>query len=126
MNAAQMNTVVILAAVSLASCGGNSGEVSSDFEAERAAAAVEAAAECSAKPHKVLVCHIPPGNPDNWHSICISENAVDTHVDHHGDTIGSSCEALEDPPGDEAPPEGDDDDGDGDTRTPPSNGDPDD
>ena len=36
---------------------------------------------------KVTICHIPPGNPDNAHTIRVSENAVDAHLDH-GDTLG--------------------------------------
>lgn len=36
---------------------------------------------------KVDVCHIPPGNPENAHTINISENAVQTHLDH-GDSLG--------------------------------------
>lgn len=31
---------------------------------------------------KVLVCHVPPGNPANEHTICISENAVSAHLAH--------------------------------------------
>lgn len=31
---------------------------------------------------KVLVCHVPPGNPSNEHTICISENAVAAHLSH--------------------------------------------
>ncbi len=37
---------------------------------------------------KVLVCHIPPGNPANAHTICIAQAAVGAHRKHHGDTIG--------------------------------------
>jgi len=37
---------------------------------------------------KVDVCHIPPGNPENVHTITISENAVDTHLEH-GDHLGA-------------------------------------
>jgi hypothetical protein len=37
---------------------------------------------------KVDVCHIPPGNPDNAHTITISENALDAHLDH-GDRVGA-------------------------------------
>jgi hypothetical protein len=40
---------------------------------------------------KVDVCHVPPGNPDNAHTITISENAVSAHLDH-GDRIGA-CES---------------------------------
>ena len=36
---------------------------------------------------KVTICHIPPGNPDNAHTIRVSENAVDAHL-AHGDTLG--------------------------------------
>jgi hypothetical protein len=47
-------------------------------------------------PKKVLICHIPPGNPANAHDICVSENAVATHQAQHGDTIGA-C-AAQPPP----------------------------
>ena len=39
------------------------------------------------KGHKVVICHVPPGNPDNAHTIEVSENAVDAHL-AHGDTLG--------------------------------------
>jgi hypothetical protein len=39
------------------------------------------------KNEKVTICHIPPGNPDNAHTIRVSENAVDAHL-AHGDTLG--------------------------------------
>ena len=35
---------------------------------------------------KVLICHIPPGNPDNAHIISVSVNAVPAHV-AHGDPV---------------------------------------
>lgn len=38
---------------------------------------------------KVLVCHIPPGNPANAHSICVGQPAVKAHVEHHGDGLGA-------------------------------------
>jgi len=31
---------------------------------------------------KLDVCHIPPGNPENYHTIRISENALDAHLAH--------------------------------------------
>lgn len=42
--------------------------------------------------NKVLVCHRPPGNPNNSNTICISKNAVSAHAGH-GDFIGpcSDC-----------------------------------
>jgi hypothetical protein len=54
-------------------------------------------------PKKVLICHIPPGNPDNRHTICVGAAAVDAHQSHHGDLIGACDDGGEDPP-DEPPP----------------------
>jgi hypothetical protein len=42
---------------------------------------------------KVDVCHVPPGNPDNAHTITISENALDAHLDH-GDLAGA-CDSTQ-------------------------------
>ncbi len=36
---------------------------------------------------KVDVCHVPPGNPDNAHTISVSEDAFEAHL-AHGDTEG--------------------------------------
>ena len=36
---------------------------------------------------KVLICHRPPGNPENAHTISVSPNAVPAHL-AHGDTLG--------------------------------------
>lgn len=45
-------------------------------------------------PKKVLVCHYPPGNPENVQEICISQNAVAAHL-AHGCRIGS-CDRVDD------------------------------
>jgi hypothetical protein len=46
---------------------------------------------------KITICHIPPGNPSNAHSITISINALPAHL-AHGDSIGE-CDTNEcDPP----------------------------
>ena len=58
---------------------------------------------------KQLICHIPPGNPANAHTICVGKPAVEPHQSHHGDTLGA-CEVEPTPPPDEPPPP--DDDGD--------------
>ena len=45
---------------------------------------------------KLTVCHVPPGNPANFHDITISENALQAHL-NHGDFVGScleNCAAL--------------------------------
>lgn len=40
---------------------------------------------------KTTVCHIPPGNPSNAHTICVGNAAVPAHLDH-GDFLGTcSC-----------------------------------
>ena len=45
---------------------------------------------------KVTICHIPPGNPANFHTITISENALQAHL-AHGDLPGAChahCDSL--------------------------------
>jgi len=44
---------------------------------------------------KVSICHIPPGNPDNMHTISVGEPAVDAHL-AHGDMLGSCVGESED------------------------------
>jgi uncharacterized membrane protein YgcG len=40
---------------------------------------------------KTTVCHVPPGNPANAHTICVGNAAVPAHLDH-GDFLGTcSC-----------------------------------
>lgn len=36
---------------------------------------------------KVLICHVPPGNPENRHEIFVSPSAVPAHL-AHGDNLG--------------------------------------
>ena len=47
----------------------------------------------------VTICHIPPGNPDNAHTITISLNALAAHL-AHGDTIGECPDGGVCPPSD--------------------------
>ncbi len=50
---------------------------------------------CGRGGKKVLVCHIPPGNPAAKHTICISRQALDAHKNHghsaveHQDYVGA-------------------------------------
>lgn len=44
--------------------------------------------------NKVQVCHIPPGDPANFHTITISENALTAHLGH-GDLPGRCFENAE-------------------------------
>ncbi len=43
---------------------------------------------------KVEICHVPPGNPDNAHTINVSINALEAHLEH-GDLLGD-CEPAPD------------------------------
>ncbi|MEK7535396.1 MAG: peptidoglycan-binding protein [Patescibacteria group bacterium] len=43
--------------------------------------------------NKVTICHIPPGNPANAHSIAIGADAVKAHL-AHGDTQGACGETV--------------------------------
>jgi hypothetical protein len=42
---------------------------------------------------KVLVCHIPPGNPANAHTISVGLSAVKAHL-AHGDRLGACMESV--------------------------------
>lgn len=43
---------------------------------------------------KTTICHIPPGNPANAHTICVGNAAVPAHLDH-GDFVGT-CSCTDD------------------------------
>jgi len=48
---------------------------------------------------KVTICHIPPGNPSNAHTITVGAPAVPAHL-AHGDTLGPCGDAGVAPPPD--------------------------
>jgi LPXTG-motif cell wall-anchored protein len=50
-------------------------------------ASAPAAASTTEPGAKVVICHTPPGNPENRHTIEVSESAVPAHL-AHGDTLG--------------------------------------
>jgi hypothetical protein len=39
---------------------------------------------------KTTICHLPPGNPANAHTLCVGNPAVKAHL-AHGDHLGSCC-----------------------------------
>ena len=49
---------------------------------------------------KIEICHVPPGNPDNVHTLSISVNAMRAHL-AHGDYIDECAENGEDETNDE-------------------------
>ncbi len=59
--------------------------------------AVPMAALAAPKP-KVTICHIPPGNPGNAHTITVGGKAADSHIANHGDTLGPCGEERNQPP----------------------------
>jgi hypothetical protein len=63
---------------------GTAGDVSVDMEriAER-----KVFPRAFVRPTKVAICHFPPGNPDNEHTIVVDKAAVPAHQ-AHGDTLG--------------------------------------
>ena len=50
----------------------------------------------------VTICHIPPGNPANAHTITVGEPAVKAHL-RHGDTLGA-CDGSSEPTPDAGTP----------------------
>ena len=50
---------------------------------------LDARDRCTPKPVILtMICHIPPGNPDEPRTIRIAESGVEAHLDH-GDTLGA-------------------------------------
>jgi hypothetical protein len=111
--------VLALAFGPLLACGSGTEETSgqSSYEQRRAIAACgldDGTVEHDAHLHacdpsetkKTTVCHVPPGNPANAHTICIGNPAVEHHLkNHHGDSIGAcKVETPCPPPPPETPP----------------------
>jgi hypothetical protein len=88
----------LAAVLGLAACGGLGGASSSLEQGVDDSAAPQVctpgqpdARACDpADAKKTTVCHIPPGNPANEHTICIGNAGVPAHL-AHGDHLGSCC-----------------------------------
>src|SRR5437879_13100444 len=52
----------------------------------------EGGASAQAAAPKVTICHIPPGNPSNAHTINIAASAVPDTVAKHGDLLGTTTQ----------------------------------
>ncbi len=57
---------------------------------------------------EVEICHVPPGNPDNEHTIWVGESAVQKHINKHGDWRGACDDAHVDHRDDDLDTWGDD------------------
>jgi len=107
---ANIGRLSVICAVTLAlySCGGDkaSSPTASSQTASSPTAAVQAASasggdgsvSAQAAEPKVTICHVPPGNPDNAHTITIGAPAVPAHLANHpGDAIGPCPEPTPTP-----------------------------
>jgi hypothetical protein len=77
----------------LAACGGSvSSNGSIDAQAEALSKQINVSASFilanTGPDGKVTICHYPPGNRANAHTISVGMPAVEPHVRLHGDTIG--------------------------------------
>jgi hypothetical protein len=59
--------------------------------AANAGVAVDEAGACG-----IEICHFPPGNPDNFHTIIVEEDDIRAHVMGHGDHVGPCDDDDED------------------------------
>jgi hypothetical protein len=48
--------------------------------------------------HKTTICHVPPGNPANAHTLCIGTPAVKHHLANHPDYLGPCKPEIPCPP----------------------------
>ncbi|HEY0707390.1 MAG TPA: hypothetical protein VGG33_11370 [Polyangia bacterium] len=55
---------------------------------------------------KTTICHVPPGNPANAHTLCIGNAAVHAHLTHHDDYLGPCKEEVMCPVPPPPPPSG--------------------
>jgi hypothetical protein len=94
MRAKRIHTSLTLAGLAglslLAGCMGSGDEISEDTEA---AYALRSDLSGSPDGKKTFVCHIPPGNPANAHTIHVGNPAVDAHL-AHGDSLGQCDQVL--------------------------------
>lgn len=69
-----------------------------------------ASAKPDSKSPKVTICHFPPGNPDNCHTLRVGETAVPAHL-AHGDFVGEclpDCSGFDGEDDDDEDDDGDD------------------
>lgn len=97
---------ILFSLVMLAACGVGNGDPSVYLTGTEQGYLTTASGAKTCAGHKVLICHIPPGNPANAHTICVDKSAVQPHVQQHGDTLGACASEPTPPPSDPPPPDG--------------------
>ena len=88
--------LAVLAAMTgaLLGCGGSGQESSPTQAAVTPTVIEEDGVVTQSGVEKVTICHIPPGNPGNAHTITVGEPAVAAHVAEHFDTVGPCPEQM--------------------------------
>jgi hypothetical protein len=71
------------------SCGISNNDPSMDLTGTESEPLASANGTLSCPASKDLICHYPPGNHANAHSICVGPPAWPPHRDQHGDTLGA-------------------------------------
>ena len=87
--------VLLVITLCAAACDGRSDD-SLDVTGTEEAALTDSEGAPSCRAGKVLVCHVPPGNPANAHTICIGAPAVQAHQRNHTDRLGACDAGAED------------------------------
>ena|SRR5688572_17850691 len=75
------------------------------------AAVLSFAPVVAAEGERVVICHVPPGNPDAAHTITVGAPAAEHHMDEHEDTLGPCDDEEARSPDDEGNPGSGTDDG---------------
>ncbi len=102
-----------ISTIALSACGGSQNGSSSAADSALAAAAtinkmgpplselvshpeLAEAHSCDGG-HKLQICHVPPGNPDARHTLCVDEHAITSHLrEHDGSHHGGVADYLGD------------------------------
>ena len=91
MNRLTARGLSVVCGVTLAAFGcGGARQSSPTAPADTASAKVDGGSvSAQAAEPKVTICHVPPGNPENAHTITIGAAAVPAHLaNHEGDSVG--------------------------------------
>jgi hypothetical protein len=84
--------VLCAAALTLAPACSDPSATMSALQQGLHAADHDAGPEDACSDGKCTICHVPPGNPDNAHTIRVGEPAVEAHL-AHGDHLGDCDDA---------------------------------
>jgi hypothetical protein len=106
---------VSLGAAMMVACVSPTGSQSDD---ESSAALRAGGNSAAANEKKTDICHIPPGNPANAHTINVGISAVQAHL-AHGDVLGACADGGTTNPPTDNPPTNPPTDNGGGTDTPP-------